>query len=386
MDEILNTSFGRARFVALESVREGALWRENFSSLAKDHRYYELVDATLGEKFEFRYLLLEDHAGVERAIQPLFFVDQDLLATAPKPLRAIARKVRAVFPRFLQLRMLMAGCAAGEGHPPGAAQNWGWSISAGAEALSQVAKKGGARLIIWKDWPTAYREICEAITRAPGFVRVPSMPATLLRLDYAGFEDYMRRQLSHAMRKNLRRKFKATKGDLLTMTVVNNVDDVLDEVHALYAQVFERSALKFERLTKEFLQQLGARMPDRARFFLWRWEGRLVACSICLVHDGSLYDEYLGLDYAVALKLHLYFVTMRDVLIWAMENGIRTYRSTPLNYDPKLHLGFDLAPLDLYVAGTSAAVHAVIRRVLPWIQPTRSEPALREFANAHEMD
>ncbi len=249
-----------------------------------------------------------------------------------------------------------------------------------------MAKKGGARLIIWKDWPAAYREFCDAITRAPGFVRVPSMPGTLLSLDYAGFEDYMSRQLSHAMRKNLRRKFKATKGDSLTMTVVNNVDDTAEEVHALYTQVFERSPLKFERLTKEFLQQLGERMPDRARFFLWRWEGRLVACSICLVHDGSLYDEYLGLDYSVALKLHLYFVTMRDVLIWAMENGIRTYRSTPLNYHPKLHLGFDLAPLDLYVAGTSDAVHAVIRRVLPWIQPTRSEPALREFANAHEMD
>ncbi len=142
MDEILITSFGRARFVALESVREGALWRENFLSLVKDHRYYELVDATLGEKFEFRYLMLEDHAGVGRAIQPLFFVDQDLLATAPKLLRAVVRKVRAVFPRFLQLRMLMAGCAAGEGHPPGDAQNWAWSISAGAEALCRWRKKG----------------------------------------------------------------------------------------------------------------------------------------------------------------------------------------------------------------------------------------------------
>jgi hypothetical protein len=254
-----------------------------------------------------------------------------------------------------------------------------------AEALPEFARRRSARMVIWKDWPARYREACGAALGAGGFLRVPSMPASRLALRFEGFEDYMSRHLSHAMRKNLRRKFKATRGLALEMSVVNEVSGVLEEVHALYEQVFARSPLKLERLSREFFLQLGEKMPDRVRFFLWRRAGVLVACSLCLVHEGALYDEYLGLDYSVALDWHLYFVTLRDVLSWAMENGFSSYHSTPLNYDPKLHLGFELAPLDLYVAGVSPWTHALLRRLLPWIEPTRCVPILAHFPNAAEL-
>ncbi|MDB6152335.1 MAG: hypothetical protein JWL90_788 [Chthoniobacteraceae bacterium] len=385
MEKTFETSFGRVRLLSLEEVRGSALWAECFGRLAKDHRFYEIADQTLRGDFEFRYLLLEAHGGEARAIQPLFFVDQDLVMTGPKFVRVMVAAIRAFFPRFLRLRMLMSGCVAGEGHPPGTEEEWSWNVAATAEALPKLAKKTGAWFVIWKDWPVGYRDACQGLLKNGRFMRVASMPATQLMLGFGGFEDYMGRHLSHAMRKNLRRKFKVTRGIPITMTVVTDVADVVDEVHALYEQVFSRSTLKFERLTKEFLLQFGKRMPDRARFFLWRHEGRLVACSICLVHDGTIYDEYLGLDYSVALSLHLYFVTIRDVLTWAMANGIERYYSTPLNYDPKLHLGFTLTPLDLYVAGASPLLHAVIRRFLPWIEPTRMDPVLRQFPNAEAM-
>jgi hypothetical protein len=71
--------------------------------------------------------------------------------------------------------------------------------------------------------------------------------------------------------------------------------------------------MKFEKLTKEYLSKLGQLMPERARFFIWRLGRRIIAFSICMVHDGTIYDEYLGLDYSVALDLHLYFYTLRDI-------------------------------------------------------------------------
>jgi predicted N-acyltransferase len=169
------------------------------------------------------------------------------------------------------------------------------------------------------------------------------------------------------------------------MTVQNSVAESIDEVHRLYTQVLARSALQFERLPREYFLQLGERMPERARFFLWRNEGRLVACSVCLVHDGVLYDEYLGLDYSIALDWHLYFVTLRDLLAWAMQNGLREYRSAPLNYAPKRQLGFALAPLDLYVTHPSPALRAMLPLVLPLLAPTRAEPVLRRFPNADEL-
>ncbi len=379
MEHIVETSFGRARLVSLDEIRASALWRKGLGHLAKDHRYYEIVDTALRADFEFRYLTFEKEPGIHRWIQPVFVVQQDLVATAPSLLRKLVARVRIWFPRFLRLRMLMAGCAAGEGHPSGPAELWPEAIAAAAEALPIFARRLGIPMVIWKDWPVAYRSAFDKVLQQARFARIDSMPATTLELGFTDFEDYMRRHLSHSMRKNLRRKFRATAEGGPVMSMRTKVASVVDEVHALYEQVYARSGLQFERLTKEFLLELSTRMEDRVRFFLWHHQGRLVACSICLIHDGVLYDEYLGLDYGVAFELHLYFVTIRDLLSWAMKQGLKTYRSTPLDYDPKLHLGFRLAGLDLYVAGASPWLNRLVRLALPWIEPTRAEPCLRRF-------
>ena len=384
---VFETAAGRARVASLAELRDDAGWRDAFAHLAKDARYYDIVGGTLD--FACHGLLLEDRDGQRRGVQPFFFVDQDLVATAPGWLRAPIEAVRRIFPRLLRLKMLMVGCAAGEGHLGGAVPAERWGMAVLREAVVKIARAHQARLVVWKDFPAAYREALGPLHGAEAgacYVRIPSMPATRLALDYTSWDDYMARKLSHAMRKNLRRKFKALAGAApLEMSVVHELGAHLDEALALYLQTFARSPLQFEKLTRDFLLRLGAEMPERTRFFLWRQNGKLVAFSLCLVHDGAIYDEYLGLDYTIALDLHLYFVTFRDILTWALAQGLTAYHSTPLNYDPKLHLGFALAPLDLYVAHPSPVLNALLRHLLPLIQPTRAEPALRHFANAHEM-
>jgi predicted N-acyltransferase len=364
----------------LAEVRDLPAWREGLRPLPKDHRYYEIVADTL--RFDCRALILENDEGDVLAVQPCFFVEQDLLAAALEPLRKIAATVRRIFPGFLRLRMLMAGCAAGEGHLAAAASDSRELIAQLNDGLQHFARQSGSRLVVWKDFPARYRSVLSVL----GETHLASMPATRLALDFTSFDDYLTRRLSHAMRKNLRRKFKVlAAAPPLTMSVTNDLAESADEALALYEQVRARSPLQFEHLTKSFLQQLAARMPERVHFFLWRQEGRLVAFSLCLVHDGVLYDEYLGLDYRVALDLHLYFVTFRDVLTWALAQGLTAYHSTPLNYEPKLHLGFDLMPLDLYVALPWPCLSRLAHPFLSRMSPTRAEPVLARFANAREM-
>ena len=126
-------------------------------------------------------------------------------------------------------------------------------------------------------------------------------------------------------------------------------------------------------------------MSDRAIFFIWRHKGRAVAFCSCLRHNGVLRDNYIGLDYEVALKGHLYFVTMRDMLTWALVNGYRTYYSAPLNYEPKYHLRHELVPLDLYVRATSGWLNPLLRLALPFLEPTRYDSIIPKFANANEL-
>jgi len=363
-----------------DEINASSIWRAAFAGQRKDRRYYELVNDMLQQDFEFRYLLLEG-PGRRAAMQPFFILDQDLTAGAGALLRSGVVSIRRVWPRFLKMRTLMVGCAAGEGHLDAE-----WTGEFLGVVLRRLAREFGTPLMVMKEFPSRYRAALAPLTRL-GFTRVPSLPMTRLDIDYAGFDDLVARSLGKATRKSLRRKLRVadTAQPPIELQVVDDVTPFIDEIYPLYLAVFERSTLHFEKLTREFLCAVGRRMPDKVRFFIWRRAGRAVAFSLCMIHGDTIYDEYLGLDYSVALELHLYFSTLRDIVDWAIARGLKQYVSSALNYDPKLHLRCDLVPLDLYVAHRSPFLNAVMKRLLPLLEPTRNDPLLRRFPNFGEL-
>ena len=375
---------GVARVLSRAELENYEAWTGAFQGKSKDHRFYEIVADTLGNNFEHHYLLLEDRAGKVRGIQPVFFVQQNLVEGIPA-LRGAVERIRKRFPRFLTMRLLMVGNAAGEGHlsvcAPGDEE---WVANALYHVLEIYGRQAKASLVVFKDFPATYRGLLWKFS-ANDFTRIPSMPMTELLLDYHDFDHYLS-TLGASTRKDLRRKFRRIAAAApITVEVVTDLTPHVDEVYPFYLQVHERSPLKFERLTKEYLSELGRRMPDRVRFFIWRQDGKAIAFSVALVHDGTIYDDYLGLDYRVALDLHLYFYTLRDILSWSLEQGLKRYRSSPLNYQPKLHLGCDLYPLDLYVRHTNPVLNKIFRPILKLLEPTRHDPVLPRFRNARAL-
>ncbi|MFN2622116.1 MAG: GNAT family N-acetyltransferase [Chthoniobacterales bacterium] len=375
---------GLARVLSRPELEKHESWPRAFQGKTKDHRFYEIVADTLGSNFEHHYLALEDRAGKVRGIQPVFFVQQNLVEGIPA-LRKAVDKLRQRFPRFLTMRLVMIGNAAGEGHLSACvAGDEAWVADALREVLPEFARQAKASLVVFKDFPATYRETLADLART-NFTRVPSMPMTELSLDYRDFDHYVT-TLGASTRKDLRRKFRRIAAAApINVEIVTDLTPHVDEVYPFYLQVHERSPMKFERLTKEYLSALGRRMPDRVRFFIWRQKGKAIAFSVALVHDGTIYDDYLGLDYRVALDLHLYFYTLRDILSWSLEQGLKRYRSSPLNYEPKLHLGCDLYPLDLYVRHTNPVLNKIFRPFLKLLEPTRHDPVLRRFRNAREL-
>lgn len=378
------TSVGRAWVVTSSADLDPPLRQRAFAGQCKDLRYYEVAEQALAGQFQHRYLVLENDATGEAAVQPFFYVDQDVTAGLPARLRSIlVAPIRRLWPRFLHLRMLVVGCSAAEGHLDSAQP---WAVQALHEAL-EVCMRRDARtsIVLLKDFPSHYREPLQTFSQ-DGYRRVPSMPAARLELDFPTFEEYMRTRLSKVYRKNLRRKFKALRAAApVEMEVVCDAEPFIDELFPLHLQTYQRSQFKFEALTREYFCRLSRNMPERVRLFLWRQGGRLIAFNLCLLHDGTLHDLGIGLDYAVALDLHLYFVTWRDVVEWGLRNGVKTYRTGPLNYDPKLHLRLELAPQDLYARHASPLLNPLFKFALEFLQPVRHDPTLRRFRNAHEL-
>jgi predicted N-acyltransferase len=374
------------KVVTLAELQNCEAWKRALQNKCKDHRYYEIVEETLQDGFEHHQLLLEDDSGNARAIQPVFFVRQDLVEGVPGKISSIVDRIRKIFPRFLTMRVLMVGGAAGTGDLAATDESdETWVANALQASLSTYARQNKASLVVLKDFPATYRLELETFP-INGYARIPSMPMTRLPLTYNNWDEYFR-TLSKATRKDLRRKFrKAERAPKIEMEVVSDIAaPLIDEIYPLYLAVHERSPLKFETLTKDYFRAIGRRMPDRARFFIWRQSGTIVAFSFCLVCNDKIYDECIGLDYSVALELHLYFYTLRDIISWALEQGLKYYYSNPLNYEPKLHLDCELVPLDLYVLHTNPVLNPIFRRLIKYLGPTRHDPILQRFSNADQL-
>ena len=361
-------------------------WTLAFCSKRKDSRYYEIVEDTINPEFTYYYFGLRDEFGAIAAIQPFFVLDQDLLLGISQRLKPLIANVRRIWPRFMLLRTLMVGCAAGEGHIEGGDElSRCRHMEILAREITRHARALKAALIVLKEFPADYRQTL-ACFLSHGFARLPSLPMTQLNIDYGSFDEYMALALKSGTRAKLRRKFRATGQAMpIGMQVVTEVSSIIDELYPLYLQVYHRSKLHFEKLTKAYFCELGLRMPDKVRFFVWRQSGKIVAFTLCMIEGQAIYAEYIGLDYSVALDLHLYHYAVRDMINWGIANGFKWFRSSALNYDPKLQMRHRLDPIDLYVRHRSPVLNAILKPFLPLLDPTRQYPVLRKFSNYKEL-
>jgi hypothetical protein len=377
---------GRVDILSRPELSHCLRWGHAFGSERKDHRYYEVVEDTINPEFEYGYFGIRDESGVICAVQPFFILGQDLLLGVSLRLRSLVVTIRRVWPRFMVLRTLMVGCAAGEGHLDEVDEPF---LSRNSELLAKQivghARDRNAALVVLKEFPSRYRSSLTCFL-SHGFARIPSLPMTRLNIDYASFDDYMAKSLKSSTRAKLRKKFRATEQAApISMEIITDVSALIDELFPLYLQVYNKSKMQFEKLTKAYFCELGRRMPDKVRFFIWRQNGKIVAFTLCMTEADSLFAEYIGLDYSVALDLHLYHYAVRDMISWAIANGFKWFRSSGLNYDPKLQMRHVLDPADLYVRHCSVVLNAVLKRALPLLEPVRHDKTLQKFSNYRDL-
>lgn len=363
--------FEHARDVPME------FWARGFSDTPKDFQYYELIEQTMGSAFEYRYLAVFNRTDRPVALQPLVLTTQDLAVSANEAIVRFVATLRTLWPRLWRIRMALAGCLVGEGET-GAIESVEVAIPLVAESLERYARGQGISLVAFKDFPTKMRPAFSCLSRW-GYARVAGFPPVTLDLNFASFDEYMAMQLSRATRKNLRRKFRAADDALpsLALEVWTDAEQIIDEIYPLYLAVAQTSAIRFEVFTREYFLEAGRCAPGKFRYFIWRQGCRAVAFSFCTIWNGTLYDNDIGLDYTVAYKLNLYYVTFRDLLNWALANGLRCYASAPFSYDPKLRLRLQLQPVDVYVKHISPWFNPLIKVLALLFEPARTDPVLR---------
>jgi hypothetical protein len=378
-ERVAEIRLAHGRALVFEHARDIPMefWARGFADTPKDFHYYELIEQTMGWPFQYRYLVVFDEAERPVALQPLVLTSQDLAVSAGEFFGRLIAKLRTRWPSFFTSRMALAGCLVGEGKM-GAIESAEPAVPLVAEALDKYALNQGIGLVAFKDFPAQARRAFFCLHHC-GYTRVAGFPPSILELDFASFDEYMATRLSRATRKNLRRKFRAASeiSPPLTLEVWTDAEQIIDEIYPLYLAVAQTSAIRFEVFTREYFLEAGWSAPGKFRYFIWRQGCRAVAFSFCTIWNGTLYDNDIGFDYSVAYELNLYYVTFRDLLNWALANGLRRYASAPFNYDPKLRLRLQLQPVDVYVKHTSPWLNPLIKVLALRFGPARSDPVLR---------
>src|SRR5260370_28725862 len=121
-------------------------------------------------------------------------------------------------------------------------------------------------------------------------IGVGGFPPLNLDLNCTSFDQYMETRLSRITRKSLRRKLRkaAATSPPITLEVLTDCRQVIDEVHPLYLSVAHNAPVKFEIFSREYFLEAGQRMPDRHRYFVWRQNGKAIAFSFCTVWNAEI--------------------------------------------------------------------------------------------------
>jgi predicted N-acyltransferase len=178
--------------------------------------------------------------------------------------------------------------------------------------------------------------------RQAGFVLVEGQALAYVPIDFASTDEYLAR-LSHARRKNLRRKLRSR--DSLQVEAIATGDarfadeEFLATLYALYCNVYEQSEIHFDRLTASFFRAVLQDAGTQGIVFIYRANGTLIGYNLCLRTNGVLIDKYVGFAYPEARDHDLYAVTWFHNIEYALEHGYRHYVAGWTDPEIKRQLG-----------------------------------------------
>lgn len=351
-------------------------WDKVFSNVLESYNFFKVLDESNLEQFSFYYIMVYDHKMPVGAAA-CFLMNYSLDTSISGPLRRITNSIRKLIPNIFSLKVVVCGMPIGQGRI-GIIGHTDVVIKAILRRMEQIARKNRAAIIAFKDFDQTYTALLDPLQKF-GFSKFDGLPSTELKVWFKDFEEYLK-TLSSANRYDLRRKFRKVDGRVAISleTVVDLKDDTLQDVYRLYLGMVNKHDMGFELLPIEFFKSISKNMPEHTKFFLWRIEDKLVAFLLCFVSDDLFMDYYLGLDYSVAYKYHLYFIKFRDTLNWCIKHGIKKYDMGFTGYEPKRRLGFELVPLYLYVKLRNRMLRPVFNLVCQFLKFENFDPDLKE--------
>lgn len=351
-------------------------WNRVFPDVLESYDFFRTLDDSDFSQFSFYYIMVykkNEPVGATAC----FSMDYSLDTSINGPLRRVTNSIKKIKPNIFSLKAFICGMPLGQGRI-GTVHNRDEVLKAILRKMDHIAKKNRAVIVAFKDFDKTYTGMLDPLQKS-GFVKLDGLPTTELNVWFKNFEEYIN-TLSSANRYDLRRKFRRVDGHVdIRMEMMDALDEnSLRDVYRLYLDIIAKHDMGFELLPIEFFRNISVNMAGRTKFFLWRIDGKMIGFLLCLVSKDMLIDYYVGLDYSVAYKYHVYFLKFRDILNWCIKHGIKKYEMGTTGYEPKRRLGFDFVPLYIYVRLRNRLLQPIFNPMCQLLKFENFDPSLKK--------
>lgn len=192
-----------------------------------------------------------------------------------------------------------------------------------------------------------------------GFVRGNACPRCVLGLRWPSFDAYLASHRS-AYRHRLRKAQKRAEGLAWERLSDNRLFD--DRLYSLYLEVFDRSASKIERLSKEFFQG--------PRFVIWVLKsGDEELGFVQLLENGTeLVFEFVGFDHERNHEFDIYENLLLKIVRHGIEGGFKTIDFGQTADEAKLRLGARYERLYAFLRHSNPVLNFLVHRLARFIE------------------
>ena len=325
---------------------------------------------------------------------PGFFTRFDLLTTADAAARGLINTLPGwrVVRRLMRVHTCFFGSTVSEYVP--------LPIDVPSEVLPRTLFKAWNRrsmLMIVKDIPSQspllsrmdnehVAEVLAACVCA-GFVLIKGQALAYVPVNFSSEEEYLLR-MSASRRKNIRRKLRVR--DRLRIEVLPtgcaslNHNIFLDELYALYREVYKQSEIHFDELSHDFFAAMLQDTTLNGKLFLYYNEEQLIGFNLCFVHANMLIDKYVGFRYPAAREHNLYFVSWMENLAYARLHGLSHYVAGWTDPEIKSYLGAHFTFTQHAVFVRNRMLRAVVRRFSKHFESDRNWFESQSHKSVHE--
>ena len=376
----------QVEFLETASQIPNGLWDACFQPPAEGRWWYEALDQSgIEDQFTFLYALI-NHFGSPVGIAPAFFMDVPVDQVAPQQFLRLLRLVGKIIPSVLSQRTLFVGSPILDEGRVGLIPhvNRRGALLSLQLALEAKANELRAPLIVWKDFPESSVADFNWLSRQRRLFRVISLPNTVVEFPSPSKEDYFA-ALKGTRRRKLKTKLKRSREQVaLAVEIVQRPDaKTLDDIFGLFWQTYEKSATKFERLSRKFFEAIAEK--PATLFIILREEitGEMIAFMQCFDLGERLVNMFIGIDYSRPKEWMLFFRLWEAVVDLALSRGFSAVVSGRSSYEVKIEIGHKLIPLNNYCQHRNIFLHIIYHILAQRVDWASLDEALARFLKAH---